>query len=211
MLDTLGQPLAAIVYRRGFDIDDLLVTACGELRSLGVRLGGVIQRSSGDHGQCASSIHVINLCSGQAFDIWEARGACARGCRLDERGLLNAEATILEAIVEGVDLLVINRFGRAESLGRGLIGCFAAAIEAQVPVLTAVREPYEEAWREFHGGLGEDLAQDSSQVVGWAVRMTRKGSDRLVPETTSDWQGIDGEARPSIQLAPRSGEERSSP
>ena len=50
---------------------------------------------------------------------------CARGCRLDERGLLDAEPAIMAAIADRVDLLVINRFGRAESLGRGLLGCFA--------------------------------------------------------------------------------------
>jgi hypothetical protein len=83
--------LAAIRYERGLDVDELLLRSCEALRSHGLRLGGVLQRSSGDAGQCATSIHVVDLRSGEAFDIWEARGACARGCRLDERGLLDAE------------------------------------------------------------------------------------------------------------------------
>src|SRR5688572_13359973 len=99
-----GKPLAAIIYQRGFDIDDLLLKACDELRSLGVRLGGVMQRATGDRGQCAASVHVVNLSSGASFNIWEARGACARGCRLDERGLVSAEAAILGAVAERVDL-----------------------------------------------------------------------------------------------------------
>jgi hypothetical protein len=165
-----GPGLAAICYQRDFDVDGLLLRACGALRSLGFRIGGVIQRSSGDRGQCASSVHVVDLRSGEAFDIWEVRGACAGGCRLDERGLIDAEATILAAIAEGVDLLVINRFGRAESLGRGLIGCFAAALEAGIPVLTAVRAPYEDAWLEFHGGLAQNLPADGAQVTAWASR-----------------------------------------
>ena len=169
-----GPPLAAVIYQRDFDVDDLLLRACDELRSLGARLGGVIQRSSGDRGHCASAVHVVDLCSGQAFDIWEARGACARGCRLNERGLVDAEAPIASAIAERVDLLVINRFGRAESLGRGLLGCFAAAIEVGVPVLTAVRAPYEDAWRGFHGGLARDLPPDRSRVIDWAMRAKRR-------------------------------------
>jgi hypothetical protein len=112
----------------------------------------------------------VDLRWGTAFDIWEARGTWARGCRLDEGGLVDAEATLLAAITERADLLVINRFGRTESLGRGLIGCFAAALEAGIPVLTAVRAPYDDAWREFHGGLGQDLHMEASQAVGWAVR-----------------------------------------
>jgi hypothetical protein len=71
-------------------------------------------------------------------------------------------------------LLVVNRFGRAESLGRGLIGCFTAALEAAVPVLAAVRAPYDADWRAFHGGLGQDLPADEARVVGWAMRTTRR-------------------------------------
>jgi hypothetical protein len=129
-----------------------------------------MQQAMVDHGQCAASVHVVDLRSGESFNIWEARGACARGCRLDERGLLGAEAAILGAVAERVDLLVINRFGRAESLGRGLIGGFSAALEAGIPVLTAVREPYETAWREFHGGLAQDLYPEPAQAVDWAMR-----------------------------------------
>ena len=35
----------------------------------------------------------------------------------------------MESLADGVDLIVINRFGRAESLGKGLLGCFTAAVE----------------------------------------------------------------------------------
>ena len=80
----------------------------------------------------------------------------------------------MAAVADRVDLIVINRFGRAESLGRGLGACFMAAMEAGVPVLTAVRAPYDDAWRDFHGGLGEDLPADVSAVVNWSRGATRK-------------------------------------
>lgn len=179
MPDTTGQTLAAISYQRDFDVDDLLLRACSELRSFGMRLGGVIQRSSGDRGQCASSVHVVDLRSGESFDIWEARGACARGCRLDERGLLDAEAAVRAAILDRVDLLVINRFGRAESLGRGLVGCIVAALESNIRVLTAVRAPYLEAWTAFHGGLARDLPPEAQAVIAWATSAKRDGGPYL--------------------------------
>jgi hypothetical protein len=161
------RPLAAIRYDRGFDVDDLMLRSCARLRSRGLRIGGLIQRSAGEHGACAASVHVVDLRSGEAFDIWEKRGVCARGCRLDERGLIDAEPSIMAALAAGVDLLVVNRFGRAESLGRGFVGCFMAAIEARVSVLTAIRAPYVDAWRDFHGGLGRDLQPDISAVSAW--------------------------------------------
>jgi hypothetical protein len=164
-------PLAAITYRRGFDIDELLLRCCTRLRSGGLRIGGLVQQSSGERGQCARSIHVIDLRSGRAFDIWEERGACASACRLDERGLVDAGPTLMGAIADRVDLLVVNRFGRAESLGRGLLGCFSAAIEAGVPVLTAVRHTYDRDWRMFHGGFARELGPSMQDIVEWAMAL----------------------------------------
>ncbi|MFM9847502.1 MAG: DUF2478 domain-containing protein [Hyphomicrobiaceae bacterium] len=131
-------PLAAIAYQRGFDVDGLLLASCAELQSRGLRVGGVIQSSSSDPAHCASQIHVVDLRSGEAFNIWEDRGSCSRGCRLDERGLIDAEPSIMRSLADGVDLIVINRFGRAESLGRGLLGCFMAAVESGVSIVRHV-------------------------------------------------------------------------
>jgi hypothetical protein len=161
--------LAAVTYARGFDIDCVLVDVCKQLSQKGVRLGGLLQISTGAKGGgCASTVHVVDLRSNTAFDIWEERGACAKGCRLDERGLADAASVIELALGDRVDLIVINRFGRAESLGRGLLSCFASALLANVPVLTAVRPPYDEAWRTFHGGCGREIATEIREIVDWA-------------------------------------------
>ena len=55
---------------------------------------------------------------------------------------------------------MLNRFGKAEAEGGGLRSGFARAIDAGIPVLTAVRPPYREAWAQFHGGLAVDLPAD---------------------------------------------------
>jgi hypothetical protein len=173
MSDTDAARLAAIHYDRGDDVDALLLESCDQLRPRGLRIGGLVQKSVGKRDHCAASVHVTDLSSGQTFDIWEDRGACARGCRLDEAGLLDAEPALAAAIAERVDLLVINRFGRAESLGRGLIGSFAAALAAGIPVLTAVRPPYDDAWRAFHGGIGHKVIADPQAVIAWVLSITK--------------------------------------
>jgi hypothetical protein len=173
--DNAAIALAAVHFARGFDIDRLLFEACAALTRDGLRLGGLLQAATGERGgNCAATTHVVDLRTDRAFDIWENRGAWASGCRLDERGLAEAEPVLRAAIAEGVDLLVINRFGRAESLGRGLRGCFEAAVAADIPVLTAVREPYDEAWRAFHGGLGLDLPCEAEAVSAWALELGRR-------------------------------------
>lgn len=168
MQTSMSQRLAAISYDRGFDIDRLLVAVCKTLSSHGMRLGGLIQVSTGAKGGCASTVHLVDLRTNMAFDIWEQRGTGARGCRLDERGLAAASEVFERAIADRVDLIVVNRFGRAESLGRGLSASFATALSANVPVLTAVRAPYDLAWANFHDGLGVQLPDSEAAVVAWA-------------------------------------------
>ncbi len=170
MTQQLASRLAAIHYERGFDIDRVFIDVCASAAATGLRLGGLVQMTTGERGgNCAATVHVVDLRTQKAFDIWENRGACARGCRLDERSLADAEPAIMRAIVDRVHLLIINRFGRAESLGRGLRACFEAAIAADVPVLTAVRAPYDQAWQNFHGGFGLSLPCDEDQVAGWVT------------------------------------------
>jgi hypothetical protein len=178
---TLSQPvrLAAIAYDRGFDIDRLLVAACERLSRRGIRLGGLLQVSTGAKGGCASTVHVVDLRTNTAFDIWEERGAGSKGCRLDQRGLAAASHAIDEAIDDRVDLVIMNRFGRAESLGGGLLAAFSSAVSEGVPALTAVRAPYDFAWAKFHGGLGHELLPDVQAVVAW-VESTVVGCELAV-------------------------------
>lgn len=182
--------LAAITYDRGFDIDCLLVTACASLSRRGVRLGGLLQISTGAKGGCASTVHVVDLRTNAAFDIWEERGTCAKGCRLDERGLATASHAIDKAVADRVDLIIINRFGRAESLGGGLLASFSAAISAGLPVLTAVRAPYDLAWAKFHSGLGQDLPMNVEAITAW-VESAVVGRER------------DGAMAPHVEAASR--------
>ncbi len=165
--------LAAIRYDKGFHIDALLAACCSEIRSTGLRVGGLVQSSEGGIGGDASSVHLFDLRKASAYDIWEQRGACASGCRLDEAGLDAAAAVLDRAIDDHVDLLIINRFGRAESLGRGFLPYFVRAFEGGIPVLTSVRPPYDEAWEGFHGGLGAQLPCDHNAARDWALSSVR--------------------------------------
>ncbi|PZN49099.1 MAG: hypothetical protein DIU65_15000 [Proteobacteria bacterium] len=195
-------PLAAVHYERGDDIDQFLVTACKRLAASGVRLGGLLQVSRGERGgNCAASVHVVDLRTGRTFDIWQDRGACARGCRLDEGGLAQSEIAIRQAIADRVDLLVINRFGRAESLGRGLRECFEAALLAGIPALTAVRPPYDVAWAAFHGGLATDLTCNFAEVLTWASRL-HAGSARELRrnDIQRSFDGFPTTRRPSASI-----------
>jgi hypothetical protein len=165
--------LAAVIYDRGFPIDDFMRAVAHGLAAEGFHVGGVFQENFGDHSSPCSSMTLVDLSTGERFDISQDLGVDARSCRLDPRGLVEAGARLDAAVRAGVDLLVLNKFGVGEAEGGGLRSTFAAAIEHGVPVLTAVRPAYGEAWRAFHGGLAADLPPDLPAVLAWCRAAAR--------------------------------------
>ena len=166
--------IAAIHFTKGADIDELLLDIATTLAGTGVRIGGLVQLATGGLALQATSVEVIDLFSDGRYQIWEPRGRWAKGCRLDEDGLAAAETAVIRSIHAGIDLLLLNRFGRAESKGRGLIKCFSEGLAEGVPIITAVREPFDAAWTAFHGGLATALPMETGAVIDWLAQVTGK-------------------------------------
>lgn len=158
--------LAAVVYGKDDPIDEFMLAVANRLRAEGVRLRGAIQENTGGSASC-SAMNLVDLATGERVAISQELGAEARGCRLDPRGLADLAARIDATIDADFDLLILNKFGKAEAEGNGLRNAFAHAIGAGKPILSAVRPPYLEAWSRFHGGLAADLAPRLDTVVAW--------------------------------------------
>lgn len=166
--------LAAIVYQTGFQIDDFLSRVADLLRADCVKLGGALQENAGDTASGCSTMTLVDLTSQSRFRISQDLGPQAQGCRLDARGLGEIEAVLDQALHHNVEILILNRFGKAEAEGGGLRSVFTHAIEAGIPVLTAVRSPYTETWSEFHGRLAIDLTPDLDAVLAWCRSSIRQ-------------------------------------
>lgn len=184
--------IAAIVYPLGFQIDDFLSSIADRLRADGVGLGGVLQENArGAAGLCAA-MSVVDLASQSSFPISQELGAQSQGCRLDARGLASIGAVLDRTPIHTFELFILNKFGKAEAEGGGLRPAFARAIEAGIPVLTAVRAPYTEAWLRFHERLAVDLPPDRDVVLAWcrdSVRVLR-AARRIDPHRTTENIGI---------------------
>ncbi len=166
-------PLGAVLYEPGFDIDRVLSLAVDKVRQGGGVVAGVVQTSAAPSDGCCARMDLIDLRTNRVFEISQELGPQAEGCRLDQRGLTEAAGVIGAAITSDIDFFVINRFGKAESEGGGLVSCISDAIGAGIPVLTAVREPYLVGWQEFHGGLATDLPASSKAVLEWCTAMVQ--------------------------------------
>lgn len=166
--------LAAVIYGTGFQIDDFFARLVDRLRADHVRLGGVLQKNApGSAGPC-SAMTVVDLASQSRFPISQDLGSQAQGCRLDSRGLAAIGAVLDQTPIHELELFILNKFGKAEADGGGLRPALARAIEAGVPVLTAVRAPYTEAWLKFHGRLAIDLQPDPDVVLAWCRESVRE-------------------------------------
>ena len=166
--------LAAVLYEASFHIDGLMLAVAQTLRAEGMCLRGVVQESAGN-SPCAT-MSLLDLSTGEHFAISQDLGAQARGCRLDPHGLADVAASIDASINGDFDLLILNKFGKAEAEGSGLRNVLAHAIGTEKPVLTAVRAPYLEAWSSFHGGLAADLAPCFETVLTWCRDVVAPGN-----------------------------------
>ncbi len=166
--------LAAIIYDKGFRIDDFMAEVATRLSAEGLRVRGLVQENFGDDPNCSVMI-LVDLDSSGRFGISQDLGAHAHGCRLDPHGLAEAGCQLDQALATGADLLVLNKFGKAEAeQGAGLRSTVVHALDLGVPVLTAVRPPYTDAWAEFHGGLSTALAPELESVLAWCRNAAAK-------------------------------------
>ncbi len=60
------------------------------------------------------------------------------------------------------DVLIINRFGRAEAEGKGMRGAIETALTLDIPVIIGVRRDYVEVWETFHGGMAQKVSLRAS-------------------------------------------------
>ena len=166
--------LAAIGYQAGFKIDDFLRRIIDRLRADHISLSGALQENTGGGEGLCSAMTLVDLASQRRFGISQDLGSQSKGCRLDARGLSEIGALLDRTLDQHIELLVLNRFGTAEAEGGGLRSVFARAIDAGIPILTAVRPPYLDAWAEFHGGLAVDLPTDLDRVLAWSGNAVRE-------------------------------------
>jgi len=171
MTGELPLQLAAVHYERGFAINLLMHEVVAEVKRLGYDVGGVLQKAESPADW--ARLLVVDVRSDEQAVITQNQGKDSAGCKLDPRGLAEIAHCIDDAVAAGIDLIVISKFGRAEAEGSGLLASFAAAALAEVPLLTAVREPYLEAWQSFHGGYATALPTDLQAILFWNTHCQR--------------------------------------
>lgn len=168
MTDINAEPksLAAIVFGDGDHINLIMAEFAEDLRRSGRRVAGFVQvLEPGPDGR--PEAYVRDLETGVHLPIFQNLGRNAQACRIDPGALVEIGRLITEALARGPDLLVINRFGRLESEGEGIIDEIAAAAASGVPVLVGVAARYHEAWQRFAMDIGAELDCSRQALDHW--------------------------------------------
>jgi len=168
------QTLASVTFDQRDPVDRLMAQVVARLEAAGQRIGGVIQIAEEPCGGCAGAMWLCDLPSRAQVSILQDLGKDATACRLDPQALAEVAGRVESSLRSGIDLLVINRFGKAEADGHGLRHIFGEAVASGTPTLTAVRRDYAAAWQAFHGGLAVTLPFAEEEVVAWCRSAARR-------------------------------------
>lgn len=163
----MGLPLAAVLYDAA-PPDALLHAFARTLAARGLRIGGVVQSRPAAATAChCADMTLVSLASGRRFPVSQPLGPGSTGCRLDFGTLAQVAQGLLSEIEMGLDLLLLNRFGKAEAEGRGFRDVIAAAIARETPVLMALHARNLPDWTRFTEGEAPLLAPDETALHHW--------------------------------------------
>ena len=177
--------LAAIRFDHSCDVDAVLEAAVVAMRSRHRDIRGFVQREDEADDDCCKVTYLEDLVSGARHRISQPLGRGSRGCRLDPVAMAEICGPLLESLDRAPELIVINRFGKGEADGQGLRRVFEKAYLLKIPVLTAVREAHEDAWRQFTDGDADFLPPDVEAVLAWSEEVLGR-KRRSLGELTAD-------------------------
>lgn len=171
--------IGVVVYDRATRPDAAFRDAVARLRARGLHVGGLLQDGKdgedGFGGSCCTTLQLEDIATGRRVELFENRGAGTRGCRLDPAGLAEASGWLREAIAARPDVLFVNRFGRQEAEGRGLLDDIAAAVLAEIPIVVPVAAALLPQWRAFAGDEWIVL-QDCRELEAWCAAQLDAGA-----------------------------------
>ena len=160
--------IAAVVYQgdQGATVDTLLADVAYNLRAGGWKLAGAVQNPNAlRNSRCEMTLE--DLATGACIEMSDELGPTASGCRLDTEALEDSVGLATASLDPATTLVVINRFGKRETDGRGFRAMIESAVAMDVPVLVGVKQMHLEAWKHFVGDEPLVLPLDGEHILAW--------------------------------------------
>ncbi len=162
----LDAAFAAAVYTPDTGDRMALYKFVEKQKSLNTRIGGILQEGLLDSEGAITGLNAIDVSTNRRIPI--TRPVTNDGdCGLDVAALAGTTGIISKAISDGVDLVVVDKFGELEQNGKGLIDEILQTIVAGIPLLISVSEAALPVWQERTGELGGVLSFTEEAFQQW--------------------------------------------
>ncbi len=159
----------AVLFNSGTANDDLFAIFADKLLSAGAKVGGIVQEISSKTDGKLGSIDAIEIDSGKRIPIKtpHLKTTPAGTCMLELSMLAECSGAITRALSGGFDIVVIEKFGRQEAKGEGLIDEIMAALASDTPAIIALPESYQTEWNNITGGDIEIIPANINAMLEW--------------------------------------------
>lgn len=151
------------------ETDRLIVALAEMLQARGFKVAGTVQTNRAREGAVHTDMDLWLLPNGPEIRISQVLGEGSTGCRLDAGALEGAVAEVARRLSDA-EVLIVNKFGRQETDGRGFRSLLGDALEQGIPVIIGVNPDYLSAFEEFSAGLAERLPKDQAAILAWLSR-----------------------------------------
>ncbi len=151
--------------------DRLLSAVAERLLAQGAKLSGVVQTNTecADNSKCDMDLRILP--DGDTVRISQSLGTHSRGCRLDPAALEHAVGYVTASLADAPQLLIINKFGKHESDGRGFRPVIGEALALDIPVLVGVNGLNKDKFVAFTGDAAEEINPDLEAILEWFERI----------------------------------------
>lgn len=146
--------------------DALLAQVAALAEAAGFAVAGCVQVNTDRVGQEDCDMDLRILGGGPVVRINQRLGAGSQGCKLDPGALEQAVAEVA-ARIGGAQVLIVNKFGKHEALGRGFRPLVGEALAADMDVVLGVNRLNLPAFLEFSGEMAEELEPDAGKILAF--------------------------------------------
>ena len=160
---------AAILFDSSTATGDLFATFADRVLSGGAKVGGIVQEMHSRADGKMGAIDAIEVDTGHRIPIKTPHLPTTEPgtCLLETSSLAECSSAIMRAISGDFDLVVIEKFGRQEAKGEGLLDEIMAALVSDTPAIIALPEGYLKEWNHMTGGEIEIVPADIDAMLAW--------------------------------------------
>jgi nucleoside-triphosphatase THEP1 len=164
-LNTQSTPgLAAIHCHSSQATEALLDQVVQTLKGGGMRISGLLQRHIAEEG---CGLQLESILDGSLHRVTQNLGSGSVSCNVDTNAMDQLSMQLLAELERGVDLLVLNRFGKRESTGGGFCNVIEKAVEFNIPLLTVVKDSWLSSWTAYGGEFVVVLPEHRGDILAW--------------------------------------------